>query len=95
MDVGRHILAKGFGRGVSECKEIVTHLHQYGVLNKSEATQMRKMAGYRNRLVHFYNEITPQELYTICTEHLQDVQAIQNAYRQWLRQNPDKMDGAL
>ena len=33
MDLGRHILAKGFGRGVSEYKEIASNLDESGVLN--------------------------------------------------------------
>jgi len=30
------------------------------------------MDGYRNRLVHFYREITSEELYEIITSHLGD-----------------------
>ena len=30
------------------------------------------MAGYRNRMVHFYGEITEQELYNIIQEDLED-----------------------
>lgn len=30
------------------------------------------MAGYRNRMVHFYGEITEQEIYNIIQEELDD-----------------------
>ena len=31
------------------------------------------MAGYRNRLVHFYHEVSVEELYQITTHHLSDL----------------------
>jgi uncharacterized protein YutE (UPF0331/DUF86 family) len=30
------------------------------------------MAGYRNRMVHFYGEITEKEIYSIIQEELED-----------------------
>jgi len=37
---------------------------------------MRKMAGYRNRMVHFYHEITPEELHEICLNHLDEIRLL-------------------
>ena len=34
--------------------------------------QLYKMAGYRNRLTHFYFEITPKEMYEIIQHNLGD-----------------------
>ena len=31
------------------------------------------VAGYRNRMVHFYREVTPEELYGIVLNHLKDL----------------------
>ena len=33
-----------------------------------------EMAGYRNRLVHFYFEVSPEELYQILQNNLDDVE---------------------
>jgi hypothetical protein len=33
---------------------------------------LTKMAGYRNRMVHFYGEITEKEIYIIIQEELED-----------------------
>lgn len=33
---------------------------------------LKEMAGYRNRLTHFYFEVTPQELYKIVHNDLDD-----------------------
>jgi hypothetical protein len=55
FDLGRHILAKGFGKGVTEYKEIAAELKVQGVLSQDDAELLRTLAGYRNRLVHFYH----------------------------------------
>ena len=85
FDLGRHILAREFGQGVAEYKAIARQLHATGVLHAEEARQMERMAGYRNRLVHLYHEVTAEELYRICTQHLDDVERVAEALRRWLR----------
>ena len=92
MDLGRHILAKGFGRGGSEYKKVGTELGEVGVLGRDEAALFRKMAGYRNRMVHLYDEVTTEELYRICAKQLDDFEIIIEAILTWLRQNPEKLD---
>ena len=72
FDIGRHILAKGFAFPATEYKEIARGLLDKGILNEGDAELMRKMAGYRNRMVHFYHEITPEELHEICLNHLDE-----------------------
>ncbi|HMB30835.1 MAG TPA: DUF86 domain-containing protein [Desulfohalobiaceae bacterium] len=52
LDLGRHIIAKGMGQGVTEYREIPGYLAQAGVLSTENTKIMKKMAGYRNRLVH-------------------------------------------
>ena len=89
LDLGRHILAKGFGLGVSEYKEIAALLAERGVLGEEDARLLRVLAGYRNRLVHFYHEITPDELYDICARDLPEVQRVADAYRAWLATHPE------
>jgi len=92
MDLGRHILAKGFGRGVSEYKKVGAELGEVGVLGRDELALFRKMAGYRNRMVHLYEEVTTEELYQICAEHLDDFDIIIGAIMTWIRQHPEKLD---
>lgn len=88
LDLGRHILAKGFGIGVSEYKEIAVALGERGVLFPDEAQLLRTLAGYRNRLVHFYHEVSPEELYEICSQRLSDLEKVASAYRRWLGEHP-------
>ena len=67
LDMGRHVLAKGFGKPVAEYKLIATELEAATVISSNTARTFRILAGYRNRMVHFYHEISSQELYEICT----------------------------
>lgn len=95
FDLGRHILAKGFASGVGEYKEIAGILHQHGIFDEQQTELMITMAGYRNRMVHFYHEIQAEELYAICSKHLVEVEIIASAYRSWLMQHPDYLDDSL
>ncbi len=95
LDVGRHILAKSFSKGMSEYKAIAIELGANGVLQPEETKLLVKMAGYRNRMVHFYHEITPGELYQICSNELRDILLIEKAYLTWIKENPDRIDEEL
>jgi len=97
LDLGRHVLAKGFGRAPAEYKSIARELRTVGLLTREEADLLEKMAGYRNRnrMVHFYHEVTQEELYGICTEQLGDVECVVGAFKQWIRDHPGRIDQAL
>ena len=53
------------------------------------------MAGYRNRMVHFYAEISRAELYEICAAKLFDVESALGAIRSWLAAHPERIDTSL
>ena len=95
FDMGRHIVAKGFGEAVTEYKEIAAVLNRRKVISASELVLMAKLAGYRNRLVHFYHDVSADELFEICSSHLGDVEQIVNALRSWLANNPAALDETL
>ena len=56
---------------------------------------MLKLAGYRNRMVHFYAEVSPKELYEICVRQLDDVVTCGEAVRGWIAAHPEVVDQAL
>jgi len=51
--------------------------------------ELLQMAGYRNRMVHFYSEITEKELYKIIQENLKDFEKF-SGYINKLISNPKK-----
>ena len=74
FDIGRHILAKsGKARLTQEYKDIARGLEENSVISKSLTEKLVQMAGYRNRIVHFYHEITKEELYQILQTDLGDI----------------------
>lgn len=95
LDLGRHMLAKGFGRGPVEYKEIAVGLVRVGVLDAACGELLMELAGYRNRLVHFYDEIGEQELYEICSGQLGDIESVLGALLKWAREHPESVDGTL
>ena len=90
FDIGRHILAKRFAYPATEYKEIAKGLSDKRVLVEEEAELMRKMAGYRNRMVHFYHEITPEELHEICLYHVNEIQFLADKLVQWAKEHQDR-----
>lgn len=89
LDLGRHILAKGFAVGVSEYKEVAASLVTKGVLSDSIGETLRVLAGYRNRLVHFYHEVTKDELFEVCSEQLGEFHQVLSALKTWIDRHPD------
>ena len=95
FDLGRHIAAKGFGEAVTEYREIAASLKRHNVISEGELTLMQKLAGYRNRLVHFYHDVSADELYEICSSRLGDVEGMTTALRSWLASHSELLDEVL
>ena len=86
FDLGRHILAKKFALPASEYKDVASGLANVKLLDKSEADLLAKMAGYRNRMVHLYHEIGPEELHQIALLHADDILLILDRIKRWAQQ---------
>lgn len=89
------MLAKGYGLGLSEYREIAAKLADCGVLSADESALLKVLAGYRNRLVHFYHEVSTEELYEICVRELGDLEAIRVTLVRWLTAHPEMVDETL
>ncbi len=68
-----------------EYKETARLLGKHGIIPLELAERLYLMAGYRNRLVHFYGEITDQELYDIIRGHLKDFEDFIKALVRFLK----------
>jgi uncharacterized protein YutE (UPF0331/DUF86 family) len=95
LDLGRHILAKGFGEGALEHGEIARGLQRAGVLDEADGAILFDMAGYRNRLTHLFDEVTTAELFDICAHRSSDIRRVRDALLDWLRRHPELVDGEL
>lgn len=73
MDIGSHILSRIPGTRATSYKEIALLLGKNKIVPLRFAeNELLQMAGYRNRMVHFYSEITERELYKIVQGNLKD-----------------------
>ena len=95
LDLGRHVLAKGFGKVVPEYAGVAAELEGQGILAPEQAQKLRLMARYRNRMTHFYDAITPAELYGILAEERGDVEMILAAIQAWLSAHPEVVSDEL
>jgi uncharacterized protein YutE (UPF0331/DUF86 family) len=74
FDIGRYLLAKSYGIKDLEYKKIALELGEKGVVEKEYSRILMKMAGYRNRMVHLYHEVGPEEIYDILKSHLSNIE---------------------
>jgi uncharacterized protein YutE (UPF0331/DUF86 family) len=95
LDLGRHILAKAFAIGVSEYKQIADELTKNQVIGAGQGEILRTLAGYRNRMVHFYHEVSKEELHQICTNQLTDIEIILASMKRWIKEHPEYIDETL
>lgn len=95
LDLGRHVLAKGFGKPVVEYAAIPDSLRELEVIPADLHPTFRRMAGYRNRRVHDYDRVTQEELHRIATERLGDFKALLASLDRWLAEHPDKVRSEL
>lgn len=80
---------------VTEYKEIASALQRRGVVSAEEMKLMQKFAGYRNRLVHFYHDVSAEELYEICASRLGDIEKITDTLRAWIKNHQSDLDETL
>jgi len=85
FNVGRHILSKSFSFKSLEYKEVAKELGDKGIVSEEYSQTLIKMAGYRNRMVHFYKEILAQELYDILQTELKDIEKFLKEIETFLR----------
>lgn len=91
LDIARHVLAKGFARGPSEYAEVARQLGETGVLTPAQAERLVRMARYRNRLVHVYDQVTAPELYELLARRRTDIDATVGAVADWMAAHPDRV----
>lgn len=67
-----HFAAKKFNKGVSAFGECFEVMEKEGVLEKNLADKLRKMAKFRNKLIHRYWEIEDKNILEYAREDMGD-----------------------
>lgn len=55
-----------------------------GIISEPLQERLLKMAGYRNRMVHLYHQISDEELYGIIRDNLEDIRQFIKDIRNYL-----------
>lgn len=72
LSIGNHLIADaGFGQPGTYA-EIIAVLGREGVLDPDLATELEPMARMRNRLVHHYQDVSPEQVHEILATRLGD-----------------------
>ena len=90
FNISAHILSRIPGGQATKYKDIARNLGKFNIIDKEFAdTRLTKMADYRVRLVHFYAEVTPDEVYKVIREDLGDFETFLTAVKNVL-EHPEK-----
>ena len=82
FDTARHVLAKAFGLGPLEYREVARLAAEKElVTDPGLQSRLREIAGFRNRLTHFYDEVTAEEIVGVVRDELGDLEALAEQLR--------------
>ena len=72
IDVAQHVIASEGFRPPKDYADTFTVLAERGILEQEFADRLRRMAKFRNRLVHLYGEVDDQHVVRVLAEDLGD-----------------------
>jgi uncharacterized protein YutE (UPF0331/DUF86 family) len=72
LDIANHIIAREGFAVPKTYREAMETLVQEKILPASHQENFQRMASFRNRAVHLYDQIDPDEVYVILEGHLDD-----------------------
>lgn len=89
--IGAHILSRMDGGRTTDYKDIAKKLGEFGIVDKNFACEkLAFMAGYRNRIVHFYAEVKSEEIYKLIKNDLGDFEIFLKSVKDVL-EHPEKL----
>lgn len=87
IDIANHIISRGrLGRPKSYAESFKI-LHNRGLLTPEQAETYSVMIKFRNRVVHLYQKVDPEQVYDIVQNKLQDFAAFVEVIRRFLNEN--------
>jgi len=87
FNISAHILSRISGGMATRYKDMALNLGKFGIIDRQFAeTKLTDMAKYRNRLVHFYAEVTAEEIYKLMKNDLGDFDIFLRAVKNVLEQ---------
>jgi uncharacterized protein YutE (UPF0331/DUF86 family) len=72
MDIGTHLISRNAYRVPEDYGDTFVVMSEVGALDSSFSEELRKMAKFRNRLVHLYWQVDDKQVYRILQDRLGD-----------------------
>lgn len=89
VDIGGYIIASLGLRTPSTSGEVIDILVENGLLKTEQRDRYISMIQFRNRIVHFYNNIDLKLLYQIIQDELMEILEIYRTFIQIIEEHPD------
>jgi uncharacterized protein YutE (UPF0331/DUF86 family) len=87
FDIARHLLVhQGWHEYSLEYKSLAKGMAAKGIVTAEMEKPLLEMAGYRNRLVHFYHEVKAEELFEIIQRDIRHLEQVVKQIRQYTAQ---------
>lgn len=85
LDIGNHVIADLNLREPNDYKDIMVVLAEAGILPQERLEKYKKMAQFRNIIVHHYDEIDPATILSILRKDLGNLRAFARTIRDRFR----------
>ena len=89
VDIGGYIIASLGLRTPGTSGDVIDILVEHNLLSKGQRDRYISMIQFRNRIVHFYNDIDLKILYQILQEELVDIRGLYHELILIIDQHPD------
>lgn len=87
LDVTHHIISDEKWREPDSFVDAFAVLAENKVITAEQADRFALMARFRNLVVHYYEKVDPEQVFTIFTKRLGDFDEFAAAIRAWLGKN--------
>ena len=86
LNIGNHVIAGLSLQPADSYRGVFIRLGQQGIVPQDVADRMAEAAQFRNRLIHLYWDVSPQEIAAFCQQRLDVVREFAPAVVSWLRE---------
>ena len=78
IDIANHVISKNGFRAPEDYADTFSVLGEHGLIDKNFVEKLRKMARFRNRLVHIYWDVDDEQVFEIIKNDLGDFKIFLN-----------------
>ncbi|MBC7336328.1 MAG: DUF86 domain-containing protein [Clostridia bacterium] len=75
IDVCYHVCARHYAYPPTDARDALRALRQRGLISEEELRLYAAMVGFRNKLVHGYEEVSPERVYDVAAHRLGDFES--------------------